>query len=239
MCIRDSYGIIVRTSDIVIDGNGHSLQGTYRILPVGSWDFGVELANDTGGNVTVKNLKIVNFNIGIYVGTADNKITGNVITGGNVGITMAETPNTVVGNHIEDNIEGVFLGPILYNHTKVYNIFYHNNFVNNTRHVYDCECTNPIWIQHLNIWDNGTCGNYWSNYTGTDANGNGIGDTPHQITEDDQDKYPLIAPFPVPITLNNGFLGTDIPQEVGFLVTAVAAIVLVTLVYVVLKRKKQ
>lgn len=92
--------------------------------PVGSWDFGIELANDTGGNVTVKNLQILNFNIGIYVGTAYNTISGNVIKGGNVGITMAETPNIVVGNIIDENIEGIFLGPIPWNHTKVHNIFY-------------------------------------------------------------------------------------------------------------------
>lgn len=235
--IDESYGIIVKTGNIVIDGNGHKLEGTYRILPVGSWDFGIELTNNSGGNVTIKNLKILNFNIGIYTGTANNKITNNVIMGGNVGITMAETPNTIIGNHIEDNIEGVFLGPILYNHTKVYNIFYHNSFVNNTRHVYDCECTNPIWVQHLNVWDNGTCGNYWGNYTGVDQNQDGIGDTPHQVTEDDQDIYPLMTPME-PSIINRGFLGTGIPDEIGIIITAVAVIAVTAIIYVVWKRKK-
>ena len=235
--IEESYGIIVQTKNIVIDGNGHILESTYRILPVGAWDFGIELANNTGGNVTIKNLKILNFNIGIYIGTANNTVTGNVITGGNVGITMAETPNTVVGNLIEDNIEGVFLGPIIYNHTVGYNVFYHNSFVNNTRHIYDCECTNPIWVQHLNIWDNGTCGNYWGNYTGVDENNDGIGDTPHQVTEDDQDKYPLMAPMTNSLT-ENGFLGTNLPQETGFVLIAATVIAVFLVIYVVLKKRK-
>ena len=64
--IEDSFGIIVETTDIVINGEGHTLDGTQRILPVGSWDYGIELANITSGRVTVKNLKIIDFNIGIY-----------------------------------------------------------------------------------------------------------------------------------------------------------------------------
>jgi nitrous oxidase accessory protein NosD len=235
--IEESYGIIVQAKNIVIDGNGHKIEGTYRILPVGSWDFGIELANDTGGNVTVKDLRILNFNIGIYVGTAGNTISGNVIKGGNVGITMAETPNTVVGNIIDENIEGVFLGPIPWNHTKVQNIFYFNSFLNNTRNVYDCECTNPIWIQHTNIWDNGTCGNYWANYTGIDSNNDKIGDTPHQVTEDDIDSYPLMAPLAV-VPGGNGFLGTNLPLEAGVVITVAAAIVASAFIFVFRKRNK-
>ncbi len=236
--IYESYGIIVETKEIVIDGKGHTLKGTHRILPIGSWDFGIELKNVTSGDVTIKNLKILNFNIGIYVGTANNTITGNTIIGGNVGITIAESPNVVVGNHIENNLEGVFLGPIPYNHTTVYNIFYHNSFVNNTRHVYDCECTNPVWIQHLNIWDNGTFGNYWSDYSGIDANGDGVGDTSYSVSEDDVDKYPLMAPLKYSYSENNGFLGTDFPLEFGLALATGMIFTISTVGYLIFKRKK-
>jgi formylglycine-generating enzyme required for sulfatase activity len=38
-------------------------------------------------------------------------------------------------------------------------------------------------------------GNYWSDYTGTDANSDGIGDTSYDIGDDEQDDYPLMEPF--------------------------------------------
>jgi hypothetical protein len=48
-----------------------------------------------------------------------------------------------------------------------------------------------------NAWDDGypSGGNYWSDYTGTDANYDGIGDTPYTIDALNQDRYPLMGPF--------------------------------------------
>jgi parallel beta-helix repeat protein len=236
--IEDSYGIIVEKSDIIIDGKGHTLQSTPRILPVGSWDFGIELSNNTSGHVTIKNLEILGFNIGVYIWTTNNTVEGNTIMGGNVGIFLAESPNTVVGNHIEDNIEGVFMGPLPDTHKTVHNILYHNSFVNNTQQVYDCECTDPHTIHHLNIWDNGTSGNYWSDYNGTDADGDGIGDTPYQVSNDDTDTHPLMVPVAFPLNRKAGFLGTNIPLELGLAITAGAFIAVSATAYVLFKRKK-
>jgi hypothetical protein len=235
--IDESYGIIIEKSNIILDGKGHALQSTPRILPVGSWDFGIELSNSTTGNITIRNLKISGFNIGIYIWTTNNTVTGNKVTGGNVGVFLAESPNTVVGNHIEDNVEGVFLGPLPDTHTVVYNTFYNNNFVNNTRQVYDCECTDPHTIQHRNVWDDGTNGNYWSNYNGTDADGDGIGDTSYPVSGDDVDMLPLMSPIKIPLGETGGFLGTDIPLELGLLITAAAVVAVSATVYVVFKHK--
>jgi parallel beta-helix repeat protein len=234
--IDDSYGIIVNASNIVLDGKGYTLKSVPRILPVGAWDAGIELVNVTSFHVTIKNLNIVGFNIGVCVYTANNTLEGNKIKGSDMGILLGVSPNTVVGNYIEDNIEGVFLGPLPDTHPKVYNTFYHNSFVNNTRHVYDCECTDPHTIQHLNVWNNGTTGNYWSNYNGTDADKNGIGDTPYPVSSDDVDTLPLMSPLKYPLGQNGGFLGTNIPTETGLAVTATAVIAAATVI-VVFKRK--
>jgi parallel beta-helix repeat protein len=235
--IDESYGIIVEKSNITIDGKGHTLQSIPRILPVGSWDFGIELSNSTDGHVTIKNLKILHFNIGVYIWTTNNTVECNTIIGGNVGIFLAESPNTVVGNYIENNVEGVFLGPLPDTHKTVYNVFYHNSFVNNTRQAYDCECTDPHTIQHLNIWDNGTSGNYWSDYSGTDADNDGIGDTPYPVSSDDTDTHPIMAPLTFSLSKKDGFLGTNIPLELGLVITAGAVIAISVTVYVVFKHR--
>jgi hypothetical protein len=234
--IEDSYGIIVNASNIIIDGNGHTLRSIPRILPVGSWDFGIELANFTSGNVTIKNLNIVGFNIGVCLYTTNNTVEDNNIIDSDMGILLAESPNTIVGNLIENNIEGIFMGPLPDTHETVYNVLYHNSFINNTRQVYDCECTDPHTIQHLNIWDNGSEGNYWSNYNGTDADEDGIGDTSYQVSSDDVDTHPLM--HPLTLNKNNGFLGTNIPTELGLAITAGAVIVIAAIGYVLFKRKK-
>jgi parallel beta-helix repeat protein len=82
--------------------------------------------------------------------------------------------------------------------------------VNNTEQVYISTSG------FTNIWDDGypSGGNYWSDYTGVDANGDGIGDTPYVIDVDNQDRYPLMHPWsPLPVHNINTGLGYAAMQE--------------------------
>ena len=68
------------------------------------------------------------------------------------------------------------------------NLIYNNNFMKNIKPAHD-EC--------VNLWDNGSSGNYWSDYTGEDNNGDGIGDNPYNILGGyNQDNYPSMKPWP-------------------------------------------
>jgi len=48
-----------------------------------------------------------------------------------------------------------------------------------------------------NVWDDGypSGGNFWSDYAGVDADGDGIGDTPYLIDDNNRDRYPLMGAF--------------------------------------------
>jgi len=94
------------------------------------------------------------------------------------------------------------------------NTFYHNDFIDNAYHV-DSE-------RSTNVWDNGypSGGNYWSNYTGVDANSDGIGDTPYIINVNNRDRYPLMNPWtptwtppeeapPTPLEVKVGVMAGD------------------------------
>jgi parallel beta-helix repeat protein len=69
------------------------------------------------------------------------------------------------------------------------NNIYHNNFISNSQNaVCDAESGE-------NHWDDGEQGNYWGDYEGVDENPeDGIGDTPYEISTNNQDNYPWMKP---------------------------------------------
>jgi parallel beta-helix repeat protein len=109
----------------------------------------------------------------------DSNIVNNVIANNTVaGIFLSSSNgNNVIGNLIEENSIGVRIADI----ASKNNTFYHNNFIDNTEQVS---------VFAMTKWDNGSEGNYWSNYVGQDLNGDGMGDTgiPHLGI----DRYPLM-----------------------------------------------
>jgi nitrous oxidase accessory protein NosD len=67
------------------------------------------------------------------------------------------------------------------------NLIYYNNFFKLGSQVMF------IGAEYVNFWSNGTHGNYWSDYKGTDLESDGVGDVPYYVTELNFDPYPLMT----------------------------------------------
>jgi len=52
-----------------------------------------------------------------------------------------------------------------------------------------------VWSDSTNVWNYSDEGNYWSDYIGQDLNGDGIGDDPYVIDENNLDNRPLMGIF--------------------------------------------
>jgi len=139
-----------------------------------------------------------NINNGIHFEhTCTNYHSKNVIMENNIsynsrGIYMiTSSENQIFSNNIFLNSEeGVFLD--MCECGGEFNKVHHNNIINNGI-PQAFEMGGP-----RNIWDNGypSGGNYWSDYNGTDNNGDGIGDIPYNISGgNNKDNYPLMEPW--------------------------------------------
>ena len=149
----------------------------------------------------------------------NNTIVGNLLVNNLAAVSITDSDNNnIIENTMMDNENGVFL------FSSYNNSVYGNSFINNTHQVYDNVWLNP-WLPQLlsvNFWDNSTIGNYWSDYNGTDTYGDGIGDTPYIINEENQDNYPLVEP-------------TIIPEFPSWAILPI--VLVITLFSVVVKRK--
>jgi parallel beta-helix repeat protein len=145
-------------------------------------------------NNTIMNNRISNRN-GIRLWHSnDNTIIRNNISGNDMAVLLFySSNNTLMNNNINNNWRGIFI-------CSSNNKIYHNSFIDNVVQVFTDEKA------YTNIWDNGypSGGNYWSDYTGVDVKSgpnqdqpgsDGIGDTSYNITANNADRYPLMAPI--------------------------------------------
>jgi nitrous oxidase accessory protein len=144
---------------------------------------------------TISSNIIHNNDYGVFLDVfcENNTISANTVKNNNIGgvfLTQGASNNEISGNTITNNL---VYGIGLHTSTNDNNI-YHNCFIN-TYNAFDGSLNNN--------WDNGTIGNYWGDYTGIDADNNGIGDTPYNISQSisffvpgNQDHFPLMrCPF--------------------------------------------
>jgi nitrous oxidase accessory protein len=219
------WGIRVRSSNIIITANNITEKNTGIIL--------------TGSrNVTVSGNNILRNKFGLDLEWwGPYYVYGNNITDNQeYGIQFGRGCNnaTIHDNNIERNNIGINLENIrVYGDSTIGsgNTVYRNNLVDNSQQVFvekkykhDTYLDVSTLVNGTDIvmWDNGKEGNYWSDYNGTDANGNGIGDTPYVIDENNKDNRPLIRPVKS--------CSTQSPLTIAAIVV-VAIIILITVLF--------
>jgi parallel beta-helix repeat protein len=151
---------------------------------------GVALFFSTNNNITL-NTATSDGMSGIWLsGSSKNLVRNNTFSQNNYGggITLEDSSrnNSIIENTVGRNLIAISMG-INEPHD---NRIYHNNFVDNTNQVFDLT---RFWKER-NTWDDGQGqGNYWSDYNGTDTDGDGIGDT--SLPYLGIDAYPLMTKY--------------------------------------------
>ncbi|MBC7128183.1 MAG: PKD domain-containing protein [Thermoplasmatales archaeon] len=158
-------------------------------------------------NITISENEIFyNYRDGIYAQVVENgqiilnKISGNLKNGLYL---RASNSINIKGNNISSSENGIWL--ILSDENSL-----ENNVIagNDIGLKIDGSSNNTIFLNNFfsnsifnarddssNFYDNGSAGNYWSDYTGSDGNGDGIGDTPYAIPPgNNRDYHPLMNP---------------------------------------------
>jgi parallel beta-helix repeat protein len=169
---------------------------------------------ESSNNSIVENI-VANNQYGIFLAFSSNNslLKNNVTANDGNGISLLWSSNE---NRIAENLVIANKWHGLHLNESSNNIIYHNSFMDNSQQV---DLNNSV-----NVWDVDypSGGNYWSDYNGTDANHDSIGDAPYIIDGNNTDHYPLMTQY--------------IPEFPSFLILPLCSIA--TLLAVIVYRKK-
>ncbi|MFW6110756.1 MAG: right-handed parallel beta-helix repeat-containing protein [Thermoproteota archaeon] len=162
----------------------------------------------------------------------NNEIYRNIIRNNGRGIWIFNSPdNWIYDNNITNNGDGIYISP---GEGSKNNTFYSNNFINNTAKAPGMwqivGISHEVYTPPLpNAWDYDKKGNYWSDYTTRYPNATIINGSqwsvPYNISENNQDNYPLIEPVDTEAS-------TKTPSfPVSWVLTVLVVTVIVTVVW--------
>ena len=209
---NNDYGILLTTANgYDMGSNYNSISGNNITMTI--YYDAIGLDNESSNNTIVGN-NMVDNEYGISIGDCDdNTVSGNNIDSGIWGISLESqcNQNSLIGNNIKNADAGLYIysasnnsisgNNVIDNDYGIYfsqassdNKFWHNNFDNTHQVYFDAG-------SYVNVWDDGASsgGNYWSDYAGSDGDGDGIGDSAYTIDANNIDHYPLMAGFGIPV----------------------------------------
>ena len=214
-----------------------------------NWNGGITCINSSGnrliGNVVTRNwhngINLVsnsNFNL-----IALNHVYNHTTMSLGAIFIQDSTENHLFANNLTDNgCWAIQLQGEQGNNTFCGNNFVNNSYINARRNRGTVQISTP-GTANGNSWDNGSLGNYWSDYGSLDANRDGVGDSPYYINPTNQDNHPLmnlVTTSEVPLTApelpsSEGFPVRDLPAIAA--TASVAAVVAVAVLVYWKKRK--
>ena len=164
--------------------------------------YGIYLGDSSNNNTIYNNNANSNNGDGIhlYDSCSNNIYNNNANSNNDDGISLGfSSNNKIYNNNASNNDDGISLD------YSSNNEIYLNNFINNTDNVYSYygytygsenkwNSTEEITYTYKGKTYENYLGNYWDDYTGTDTNKDGIGDTPYSI-DSDKDNHPLMEPW--------------------------------------------
>jgi parallel beta-helix repeat protein len=175
---------------------------------------GISLYSSVKNNIS-GNFITYNYQTGISLSLSNyTTISGNNISRNRWGIDITASGNLTIKNNIisYDCDTGVYVDPWVFgatNNTFTGNYFISNAFIGlyftywcDSNIVFNNTFLNPRNVKNegaYNSWSNISLGNSWNDYSGKDANDDGIGDTPYNIlgSSGGQDDYPIFWDSPV------------------------------------------
>lgn len=167
--ITSDWGSFVQVNANTASAVGNQINFKRGFQPLALWASESVVSNNTVSST------LTSGGFGIFLNVNNSTVTGNRESGSG-GMSINGNYNAIIDNTIANAPGGI-------NIDGSSNLIFHNNFLN----------VQPSETGSGNDWSYGGEGNYWSSYTGSDANLDGIGDTPY-VMNGITDSSPYMQP---------------------------------------------